>query len=521
VDLTGRVAGVDLTSWVAGVDLAGRAVDRLLGLPRPRARRLLVQRDLQIPMADGVLLRADRYRPIGDDGPMPVVLVRTPYQRRGLNGQVLGAAMARQGFQVVLQSVRGTFGSGGSFAGFRQERDDGLATAAWLRAQPWCDGRLAMAGASYLGYTQWALAPYLDPPLVAMCPGITASDLGRSRGAFALSHTLSWVSLLARQESAPLGGLLPSRRRARRFETALRHLPVEEADVVAIGAASAVWRALLSGDAADDHSAAVATVHTPVSMVTGWYDHQLPWQLRDFLALPDGRKRITIGPWAHGDLATAAAQAQDQVSWLREHLDGAAAPRRSPVRAYLQHADQWLDLDGWPTGGAQRQHLTADGRLAAEPSPAACGGFDYDPADPTPVVGGPDTARRQADNRPVEARPDVLTFTGDPLTTDLDLVGDVRAVVRVRAAAGASLFVRLCDVAPDGRSLNVSDGIAAVDAGPATTVPMWPTAYRMRRGHRIRVQVAGGAFPRYARNPGPSRYEVSGGHVDLPVRPPP
>lgn len=499
------------------MDLTGRAVDRLLGLPGPRARRLHVQRELSIPMADGVLLRADRYRPAGDDGPMPVVLVRTPYERRGLNGRVLGAAMARQGFQVVLQSVRGTFGSGGTFAGFGQERDDGLATAAWLRAQPWCDGRLAMAGASYLGYTQWALAPYLEPPLVAMCPGITASDLGRNRGAFALSHTLSWVALLARQESTPFGGLLPSRRRARRFESALRHLPLDDADVVATGAASGIWRALLAGAVDGDHSAAVAGVQTPVSMVTGWYDHQLPWQLRDFRALP-GRKRITIGPWAHGDLATAAAQAQDQVSWLTEHFGGAGAPRRSAVRAYLQNADQWLDLDEWPSGGAQRQHLTAGGRLVAQPSSAACGGFDYDPADPTPVMGGPDTAKRQADNRPVEARPDMLTFTGDPLPTELDLVGDVHAVVRVRAAAGASLFVRLCDVAPDGTSLNVSDGVAAVDGGPATTVPMWPTAYRMRRGHRVRVQVAGGAFPRYARNPGPTRYEVSGGYVDLPVQ---
>ena len=144
--------------------IAGIAVDRMLGLPGG-AVRYVVRPDVAVAMPDGVVLLGDLYRPAGDDRPLAVVLIRSPYGRAGLPGMVFAAPLARRGFQVFIQSTRGTFGSGGLFRPFTCEREDGLATVAWLREQPWCDGQVSMTGASYLGHTGWAVAPYADPPL--------------------------------------------------------------------------------------------------------------------------------------------------------------------------------------------------------------------------------------------------------------------------------------------------------------------------------------------------------------------
>ena len=144
--------------------ITGRAIDRALGLPGPSAQ-LTIERDVGVPLPDGVVLLGDLYRPGAGSGPLPVVLIRSPYGRAGLAGTIFAAPLARRGFQVFIQSTRGTFGSGGEFRPFLHEKSDGLATVAWLREQSWCDGRVSMTGGSYLGHTQWAIAPYVDPPL--------------------------------------------------------------------------------------------------------------------------------------------------------------------------------------------------------------------------------------------------------------------------------------------------------------------------------------------------------------------
>ena len=166
-------------------------------------------------------------------------------------------------------------------------------------------------------------------------------------------------------------------------------------------------------------------------------------------------------------------------------------------------------------------YLRAGGELArtAPASAAEPDSFVYRPSDPTPSVGGPllQGPGKQADNTALEARPDVLTYTSEPLAADTDLAGPVSARIFVRTGrAQADLFVRVCDVGPDGVSLNVVDGIRRLspetvpgpDAEPgddgvlAVEVELFPTAYRVRAGHRLRVQVSGGAFPRFARNLG-------------------
>jgi putative CocE/NonD family hydrolase len=160
-------------------------------------------------------------------------------------------------------------------------------------------------------------------------------------------------------------------------------------------------------------------------------------------------------------------------------------------------------------------HLQPGGGLAAETPPASePDHYRYDPADPTPAVSGPLLTGNSVptDNRQLEARPDVLTYTSAPLERDLDVIGPVQAELFVRSSLEhTDFFARLCDVDAQGKSINVCDALLRVVPGqqPVTadgclhiTIDLWPTAHRFLRGHRIRLQVSSGAHPRYARNTG-------------------
>ena len=512
--------------------LAGLAADRALGLPLT-ARPYELRRDVQVPMPDGVVLLGNHYRPAGDDGPLPVVLLRSPYGRAGATGLVFAAPLARRGFQVFIQSVRGTFGSGGQFRPFLPEREDGLATVAWLREQPWCDGRVAMTGASYLGHTQWAVAPYADPPLASVSLNITSANFTEmfyAHGAPSLANALNWTALIGTQERGLPG--VPAPGQPKRMNRAARRVPLQAADVAVAGAPVAFWRDFVQHDAPGDefwagidHDGADLTRLPPVSMVTGWWDLFLPGQLRDFAAIRAAGvpARIVIGPWLHGEPAEVGEITRSDIAWLDHQLRGGPEPSGAPVRVYLQQADTWLEFPQWPPPAAASTpfYLRPAGGLSRDPEPgeAAPGTFVYDPRDPTPSVGGPllQPPGKQADNAALEARPDVLTFTGEPLPADLDLAGPVSARIFARPGrAHADVFVRVCDVGPDGVSRNIVDGIrrlspqtvpagdvqAGEDGILAVDIELFPTAYRIQAGHRLRVQVSGGAFPRFARNLG-------------------
>ncbi|MBW0088700.1 CocE/NonD family hydrolase [Pseudonocardia sp. KRD-184] len=513
--------------------LGGLVADAVLGLPL-RTSAYEVQRDLAVPVADGVSLLGDLYRPSRGPGPQPVVLIRLPYGRTGLAAHGFVTPFVRRGLQVFVQSTRGTFGSGGHFRPFTTEHDDGLATVAWLREQTWCDGRVATTGGSYFGHTQWAIAPYVDPPLVAASPHITASKITRAfyeNGAPMLHTALTWAAQIGRQEVGGPLAPLPHPRLEARLRRAMRALPLQAADTTAVGAPVAFWRDFVThaepGDpfwSVADHDGADFSRMPPVNMVTGWWDLFAAGQLDDYRRLREAGvpARIVVGPWLHGEPGEIKELLRSDVTWLTHHLLGGPPPAGAPVRLYLQQADRWLDLDAWPPPAARavRHHLQAGGGLAEEAgTDAEPSRFVHDPADPTPTVGGPTLKPpgKQADNRAVEARPDVLVFTGPVLSADVDVVGPVRARVHVRPSLEhADVFVRVCDVDAEGVSRNVVDGIRRLDPrtvpGPDVTVgedgvlavdvELFPTAYRVRAGHRLRVQVSGGAFPRFARNTG-------------------
>ncbi|WP_185844852.1 CocE/NonD family hydrolase [Nonomuraea sp. WAC 01424] len=491
-------------------------------------RRVRLRRNIPVPMPDGVTLLADHYAP-PHGRPAPAVLIRSPYGRRGLFGWMYGRGFARNGFHVLIQSCRGGFGSGGSLDPLGDEHDDGLATIAWLRKQPWYGGSFAMFGPSYLGYAQWAVASEAGPDLKAMATQITASqfrDAAYVGGAFALESALSWTTLTETMTRRFVGGaaMLTAPRSTRR--AVLSGRPVAELDLASAGRPLRFFRDLLAHHADPavpywakrDFSPKVGEVEAAVTMLGGWYDVFLPWQLKDYAAMRAAGRRpyLTIGPWYHVDSRHGRPSMTEALAWFRAHLMGdPSGLRPDPVRLYVTGAGEWRDYPDWPVPGMreQRWHLQEGGGLTPEvPAEAGSGRFRYHPAHPTPVIGGPVLLAdsRPRDQRRLEARRDVLVHSSATLESDMEMIGPVHADVYLRSSTPyVDVVVRVCDVHPDGRSLNLCEGVRRL--GPVTgdgdgvrrvRVELWPIGHRFRRGHRIRVHVAAGAYPTIARNPG-------------------
>jgi uncharacterized protein len=528
----------------------GRVLARTWSLP-PARNRVAVERDVQVPMSDGAILLADHYIPVSVAA-AATVLVRCPYGRRGPFALQNAQLLAERGFHVVLQSCRGTFGSGGEFAPMRNEITDGQDTVAWLRRQNWFDGRLVTYGASYLGFVQWALAMDPPPELVAAIVHVGPHDFSRSayrNGVFDLYNYVAWTDLVAHQENTnPVKGLVRMATAERRLRPVLDRLPVT-AGVPDLLGREPVWseRWLEHPQLTDPFwtplqcAAALQRITVPVLLVGGWHDLFIEQTLEQYrtLAARGVPTRLLVGPWSHLDLtAKGTAAIVESMAWL----DRFASPGKArsqhvasehSVRVWVggEGAGEWRETPRWPAPGTtlQRWHLGAHGSLSTrEPSadvPAV--GFRYDPADPTPSPGGAILAVTggSRDNRAVERRLDVLVFSSGPLEEPVEVVGEVAAELSVvRDNPYADLFVRLCDVDPRGRSWNVCDGIVRLTGEEplvgTVRVSLIGAAHRFGRGHRIRLQVAGGAHPRFARNPGngqavavaedlvPTQYEI-------------
>jgi uncharacterized protein len=516
-----------------------KMLSRAWSLP-PQRNFVAIERNVQVPMSDGTVLLADHYLPITSQ-PAATVLVRCPYGRGAPFSLLQAQIVAERGFHVLLQSCRGTFGSGGQFEPMRREASDGQDTVAWLRGQSWFDGRLATFGPSYLGFVQWALA--LDPPpeLVAAVVVVGPHDFSRTayrNGAFDLYNFLSWCDLIVHQERVnPVSGMVRTVTADRRLRPALDRAPVTEGarDLLGTGApwfetwlehpqlTDPFWAPLQCG-------AALERISVPTLLIGGWQDLFLEQTIEQFGVLAERGvpTRMLIGPWTHLDTSTKAGPAfAEGLAWLERHAG--QVPREPAtghsVRYWVGGAREWREMATWPPAGQtpQRWYLGPDGTLSPkEPPGGTSASFRYDPADPTPSVGGAILALNAGvrDNRAVEQRPDVLVFSSEPLDEPVEVIGDVTAELHVtRDNPNADLFVRLCDVDPPGdarsRSRNVCDGIVRLtDADPLSgtvRVSLIGAAHRFGRGHRLRLQVTGGAHPRFARNPG-------NGQVDAPAK---
>jgi putative CocE/NonD family hydrolase len=498
-------------------------------LPPVEIRDVAVDKDISIPMPDGVILKADRYYS-SSNPKLPAILVRSVYGRRGPIGTLYGRLFAERGFQVLIQCCRGTFDSGGRLNPFFDERTDGLATIEWIKKQDWFSGELATMGYSYLGYTQWAMVGEAGPELKAVATAVTASQF---RGqtypgdSLCLHGPLSWTVLVNMQEGSPMAAFKMMRGNIKEVQKAFMHLPLSEADMVALGKKVNWWQEWLENSEPEydwwqpaDHSKKVAGVSAPVNMVGGWYDIFLPWQLKDYASLKQAGKTpyLTIGPWTHVSLGTMAESSREALIWLKAHIKGEKdLLRKNPVRLFIMGSKQWKEFDRWPPAEykAQPWYLQSNSKLAKSlPDKSQPDRYRYDPADPTPTLGGVMMSMDAGpkNNNTLESRPDVLTYTSGLLDSEVEVVGSVRAELYVKSSLQyTDFFARLCDVEPSGKSINICDGIQRLRPGRPSAeqdgvikvdIDLWPTAYCFKPGHCIRLQISSGAHPRFCRNNG-------------------
>lgn len=512
-----------------------RLLARQAGFSPPQCP-VVVHKDLAIPMADGVILYANQYRPatVGD---YPTVLIRSPWGRGWKNAPFsllygyVAQRFAERGYIVILQDVRNARQTPAThLVPHENEQQDGQATLRWLVQQPWFNGRLGLWGASYLGYVQWAALATELPTLdaLALVPTTTATNwfpIFHPDGALALDTLLRLQLTSALTHFSRWRMIQTLRTQEAQLAQAFAKLPLADAsptlppvpgfDFAAVmertDPADPLWQKI---DLHDRVTANAAHIH----LIAGWHDLFLREQLADYQTLRAAGKQpyLTIGPWHHTSQDLGAYSVRTALTWFDAHLKGdkEKVPAH-PVTLFVQGANRWQSLEEWPpTTTARSYYLEEQGQLATTlPShEASFDQYTYDPAQPTPTIGGPVLSAHagQQDNRSIEARPDLLTYTSEHLSTALKIMGTpVVHLFVTTSATSTDFFVRLCDVAADGRSLNVTDGfvrLIEVDAERSqpqeVTISLWPTAYEFASGHRLRLQIASASHPRWNRNLG-------------------
>ncbi|MGA2880348.1 MAG: CocE/NonD family hydrolase [Bryobacteraceae bacterium] len=482
----------------------------------PYARLLHVR----VTMRDNIRLDTNVFHPSWagtTGGRFPTVLIRTPYGK----GSDLPAgyqSFINHGYAVVMQDVRGRYGSGGTFDVLNQEGPDGYDTLNWIAAQPWSDGKVGMIGGSYLGIAQWQVALLNNPHLKAIFPVVSGSDEYLDRyysqgGALKLGHRLLWMS----QNLTTPGTAKP------KFTDYIYHLPLRTVDRSATRRTLGFYQVILNHPTYDyfwkDLSVRdnIERVRVPVFSVGGWYDNFAESDLEAFAALHklygrlDDKHRIMIGPWAHnmstpfqgvsyGDDSSSPIRSY-QIEWFDHWLKGApeealrftpekwhavrAEVDEAPVHIFVMGVNRWRDEPDWPLARARTtalylasEHaansLNGDGVLQwkaerAKTPDTSTDSFTYDPRSPVPTRGGAVCCDPKIfpwgpiDQRPVEKRRDVLVYTSAPMKQDLEVTGPIRVMLYASTSALDTDFTaKLVDVFPNGEARNLTDGILRV-----------------------------------------------------------
>jgi uncharacterized protein len=514
-----------------------------------------IELDLPATMRDGTVLKADVYRPtVG--GPWPVLLTRLPYGKNNpkFTGMLDPVGAARRGFIVVLQDTRGRFASEGDWEPFTFEASDGYDSVRWAAALPHSTGSVGMFGTSYLAYTQWMAALAEPPELKAISPRMTWSDsndgLFARGGAYELGNAVPWsltqgFDILTRRYADDPGELrqaldaliedLDAAAKRTYWEVPAGRHPVFERH----GLPDGFQRSRREPEWSEVCSIAgrQGDVDLPSLHTGAWYDIFCQGTLDNFMAARAGGRPATLimGPWSHSNTAgyvgdvnfgtTAAIDvmgfrgpfADLELDWLSRRLSprvGPEAPGLPPVLLFVMGTNSWREEQDWPLARAVDTplFLRADGGLTFDAPDAseAPDVFVYDPEDPVPTTGGalsmsPEFRPGPLDQASIEARTDVLVYTTEPLTDDLEVTGRIRADLTVATDAPTTDWVvRVCDVDAQGVSWNIVDGItrsvAAPDEFTKQVVDLWSTSHVFRAGHRIRLHVASSNFPRWDRN---------------------
>ena len=477
------------------------------------------EKDVEVPMRDGTVLRANITRP-DVPGPFPALVERTPYNKEAGSENAVNSPefFARRGYVVVIQDVRGRFASGGDFYPFRDDGAgvlrDGYDTIEWAAAQPWCDGKVGMIGGSYSGATQYRAALSRPPHLQAQFVRESSADYYREwvyrGGAHEHGFSLHWARLVTDQNLAQL----VSGEELVKQQALLDHV---KADIDDWYERLPLYPCRFLTGLSDWHNDFLAhpedgpywwelavdrchdQIETPIYHLGGWFDIFLAGTLKNYTGLRRRARteaarraqKLIIGPWVHGPAAVNASKAGDVDfgpeaardlnelrlpwfdHWLKEADNGILD--EPPVRLFVMGRNEWRDEADWPlpdtryanyylhdsSSGSGVASLN-DGGLSIEPPEGSeqPDSYTYDPDHPVPSIGGntlgiPNGA---CDHRPVDER--CLTYTSAPLTAELEVTGPVTAVLYAMSSAlDTDWVVRLEDVHPNGYSRNLCDGI--------------------------------------------------------------
>lgn len=515
-----------------------------------RFTSMAAQSGVSIPMRDAVRLAADVFVPNWRPGRWTTVLIRTPYNRKAPS-MTAYRFFAHNGFAVVIEDVRGRYASQGKFGAISQEGPDGNDTINWIAEQPWSNGRVLMAGASYLGIAQWWAAVQDNPHLIGISPICSGDDEYLDRfysigGALQIGHRLLWYA----ENLTPPSQARPS------FGSYIYHLPLRTSDIAAANIVIPSWRRAIDhpSDSAYWRPLSIRDrlnrVTIPVLSFGGWFDSYAESDLDAYSRLSREGKEIEtwIGPWGHNTSLSFATEdfgpqahihiKGKQLDWFGRLASASAATGegdRIPATLHLFVMGQnvWREEHEWPlartnyrslylTSGGHANSRWGDGALQWRPTGnAPPDQFTYDPKRPVPTIGGAICCEPKIlppgplDQSPVEGRKDVLVYTSAPLPEPIEVTGPVRTVLYVSTSTNDTDFTaKLVDVQPDGRPLLVTDGLQRLRYRLSLDAPVFVaknkpyqinidtgvTSYVFQRKHRIRLEVSSSNFPRFDRN---------------------
>jgi putative CocE/NonD family hydrolase len=529
----------------------------LLPVLAPGYSDVTLERDAECRLSDGVVLRADVYRPATDVS-LPVLLMRLPYGKTsgGANwGYAHPAWYAQRGYVVAIQDVRGRYASDGSFTPFVHEAADGHESVEWAAGLTGSNGKVAMYGFSYPGATQLLAAATSPPSLAAIAPGFTSPNFHDgwtySGGAFSIASMTGWATFLALDAArragddeahaallGALGGL-----QALYWKLPLRDfLPLLDTH-------APYFRDWLDHPSYDDYWRATAVdenfsrINVPGLHTGGWYDIFHAGVVSTFSGISGAPQKLLIGPWQHspwraiGSSGRKDAGANEVDEWHLRFFDQVLKGEPRGVFAHRARVfvleEGWRDVDSWPPSssvetpwylhsGGRANSLYGDGTLSLEPpaeEPADV--YLYDPLMPAPSLGGHSCCTETvapmgpADQEPYEASKMVLVYTSAPLDRELVLLGDATVELFVSSTAFDTDFTaRLCLVDRDGVSTNLKEGILRARfrdslAEPAPLVPgevyrlrilLGPLGVKLEPGKRIRLDISSSDFPQWDRN---------------------
>ena len=521
-----------------------------------------VERDVQVKMRDGVVLRADIFRPKAD-GKFPVLLERTPYNKQG---EDIGWRAAPRGYVVIVQDVRGRYTSEGEWYPFKNESNDGYDTVEWAAALPYSNGKVGMFGGSYVGATQMLAAIAHPPHLAGICPEVTASNYHDGwtyqGGAFEQWFNESWTSGLAQDTF---------NRKVQRSSNALNGIwklplsayplfvpgPSESDSTAALAPYFLDWLSHPSYDdfwkrwSIEDH---FSEIQVPSLHIAAWYDIFLGGSIRNYIGMKaqaaneDAKRgqRLLVAIGGHAgsgrkigdvDFGDAADLNIDDLilAWYEYLLKGVQNEfaTNKPVKLFVMGTNEWRSEEDWPLARAvatkfylhssgKANSLRGDGSLSTTaPRSESPDQYVYDPANPVPTAGGPLCCDSQhlapgpRDQRPVEDRDDVLVYSTPPLTKDLEITGPLSLEIFVKSSAVDTDFTgKLVDVGPNGFAQNLTEGIIRARYRDSQEKPelmnpgqlyklkidLWATSNVFRKGHILRLEVSSSNFPRFDRN---------------------